>query len=163
MAALQTTTNPASRHPLAVESREMIKSCKQQNKNLSLFWIKAHAGLPGNERADELAKAAALKLKKSPDYSLCPISFAKRNIRGETRKEWNQRYINGETASVTKLFFPDALAAHRIIKKMTIEAETTQLLTGHGGFSSYLYKFRCKDNPSCTCDPGVDETVLHLL
>ncbi|XP_061726217.1 uncharacterized protein LOC133531843 [Cydia pomonella] len=162
MAALQATVNPNSRHPLAVESREMIKRCKDQNKNLSLFWIKAHAGLPGNERADELAKAAALKLKKSPDYSMCPISFVKRNLRIQTMSEWNQRYVTGETASVTKTFFPDALAAYRVVKKMKVEAETTQLMTGHGGFSSYLYQYKCKDNPSCTCDPEVEETVLHL-
>ncbi|CAK1599374.1 unnamed protein product [Parnassius mnemosyne] len=38
-----------------------------------------------------------------------------------------------------------------------------QAMTGHGGFSEYLYRFRCKENPSCVCESGVEETVLHVL
>ena len=37
------------------------------------------------------------------------------------------------------------------------------MLTGHGGFSEYLTRFKCKVDPSCTCSPGIAETVLHVL
>ncbi|XP_063897101.1 uncharacterized protein LOC126053517 [Helicoverpa armigera] len=66
MAALQTVTNVSAPHPLAVETRDTIR-LKLQNKSVSLFWIKAHR-IEGNERADQLAKEAALKSKKKPDY-----------------------------------------------------------------------------------------------
>lgn len=36
-------------------------------------------------------------------------------------------------------------------------------MTGHGGFSEYLTRFKCKENPSCICDPGVSESVQHIL
>ncbi|XP_048489535.1 uncharacterized protein LOC125491477 [Plutella xylostella] len=91
--ALETVTNNNTRHPLALEVRQNIRTCKLQDKEISLFWIKAHAGLAGNERADHLAKEAALKLKKKPDYDQCPVSFAKRQIRLESLGEWNRRYI----------------------------------------------------------------------
>nr|XP_037877563.1 uncharacterized protein LOC119631142 [Bombyx mori] len=95
MSALQTVTNVSSPHPLAVETRDTIRRCMLQNKSVSLFWIKAHVGLEGNERADQLAKEAALRSKRKPDYDLCPISFVRRQIRLETLDEWDRRYRSG--------------------------------------------------------------------
>lgn len=161
--ALQTVTNSYSLHPLAVETRANIRNSRVQNKEISLFWIKAHAGLVGNERADELAKEAAKRMKRKPDYDLCPISFVKRQTRLDTLDEWNRRYSSGETAKVTKWFFPDAVEAYKIVKKLQPDAIITQVMTGHGGFSEYLNRFGCKEDPSCICEPGTKEDVEHIL
>ncbi|XP_063375364.1 uncharacterized protein LOC134662990 [Cydia amplana] len=99
MAALQTLKNSNCLHPLAVEARENIRSCSIQGKSISIHWIKAHAGLEGNERADQLAKEAALDSKQKPEYDLCPVSFVKRSIRLDTLEEWNNRYTSSDTAS----------------------------------------------------------------
>ncbi|KAL0870224.1 hypothetical protein ABMA27_006364 [Loxostege sticticalis] len=163
MAALETVVNHGSLHPLAVESRENLRKAFIQGKDVSLFWIKAHAGLLGNERADDLAKEAALALKKKPDYDRCPVSFAKRTIRYRSIVEWSDRYSKGETAAITKLFFPDAGDAYRLVKKIKPAGLLTQILTGHGGFSQYLHRFKCGESPSCDCDPAVEQTVPHLL
>ncbi|XP_062531476.1 uncharacterized protein LOC134201168, partial [Bombyx mori] len=163
MSALQTITNYDSPHPLAVEARQNIKASLLQGKAVTLHWIKAHAGLKGNERADGLAKEAAENSRKRPDYDRCPISFVKRSLRMTTLEEWNRRYTTGETASVTKLFFPDALVAYRIVRKIQPSNILTQIMTGHGGFSEYLCRFKCKESPSCICDPAVKETVPHVL
>lgn len=80
-AALQTVTNYNSLHPLAVEARQNIKQLFIQNKIISLYWIKAHARLEGNERADELAREAAFGAKRKPDYDKYPVSLVKRNLR----------------------------------------------------------------------------------
>ncbi|XP_045492449.1 uncharacterized protein LOC123691907 [Colias croceus] len=141
--ALQAVTL-SSPHPLAVQTRAALRKAALQRREVSLFWIKAHAGLKGNERADELAKEAALGLR-------------------DTISEWDRRYDVGGTAGVTKLFFPSAAAAYKVVRKMDITHHTTQVLTGHGGFAFYLNRFKLKDNPSCLCQPGVEETVPHLL
>ncbi|GBP72815.1 hypothetical protein EVAR_40316_1 [Eumeta japonica] len=38
-----------------------------------------------------------------------------------------------------------------------------QTLTGHGGFSQYLHRFKLKDSPYCACDPAKIQDVLHVL
>lgn len=162
-AALQIVAKSDSRHPLAMEARVTIRDCVNQNKQISLFWIKAHIGLKGNERADELAKEAALLSKKKPDYELCPISFVKRQLRQNTIELWNKRYKECNTAAITKIFLPCAKVAYYTVKKIDVTGITTQLLTGHGGFSEYLNRFGCKEDPSCFCETGESESVVHLI
>ncbi|XP_048483908.1 uncharacterized protein LOC125490015 [Plutella xylostella] len=116
--ALETIANNYAPHPLAVETRCNLNQCKLQNKQVSLFWIKAHAGLEGNEQADALAKQAAKDMKCKPHYDQCPVSFVKRQIRMDSLEEWNRRYKSGTTASVTKMFFPDAVEAYKLVRKI---------------------------------------------
>ncbi|CAH2087894.1 unnamed protein product [Euphydryas editha] len=163
LSALDTITNSSALHPLAVEARGYLRKALNQSKCISLFWIKAHAGLEGNERADYLAREAATESKTRFDYESCPVSFVKRSIRMRSLDKWNLRYREGETAGVTKVFFPDAVAAYRIISKIEVDRFVTQVLTGHGGFSEYLHRFKCKESPSCACDPPCSESVFHLL
>ncbi|XP_052738569.1 uncharacterized protein LOC128198262 [Bicyclus anynana] len=161
--ALETVANNASTHHLAVKSRANIKAIKLQNKEISLFWIKAHAGLDGNERADTLAKDAARKRKKKPDYDLCPISFVKREIRKDSLQKWNQRYKTGETAGITKIFFPDVLNSYNIIRKLQPTYLLTQIFTGHGGFAEYLHRYKRKDCSGCVYNETTKETIPHLI
>ncbi|KAJ2946800.1 hypothetical protein O0L34_g12863 [Tuta absoluta] len=160
--ALETLQNRISFHPIAFNIKKKISELKNEGKNLRLFWIRAHVGTVGNERADELAKQAAHK-KTRADYSNCPPSFIKRSIRQNSLHEWNERYIKGETAAVTKLFLPNAILAYKIIRKINLTPLLVQVLTGHGGFAQYLHKFKIKDSPACTCDPAKEESVIHLI
>lgn len=98
-----------------------------------------------------------------PDYDLWPVSYFKRSIRNVSLDVWNQRYNDGATASTTKMFLPDAKLAYGVVRKFTATSVTTQVMTGHGGFSEYLNRFKCKENPGCACDPDLTETVQHIL
>ncbi|XP_045508097.1 uncharacterized protein LOC123703931 [Colias croceus] len=128
--ALQAVTL-GSPHPLAVQTRAALRKAALQRREVALFWIKAHAGLRGNERVDQLAKEAALGSKRKPDYDLCPVSFVKRILRQDTIGEWDGRYDVGETAGGTKLFFPSAAAAYKIVRKIDITHHTTQRRYSH--------------------------------
>ncbi|XP_060810843.1 uncharacterized protein LOC132904445 [Amyelois transitella] len=160
--ALETVSDSSSLHNLALTARANIKEVMMLGKIINLFWIKAHAGLEGNERADDLAKSAALG-RVRPHYDRCPVSFVKRQIRMDTIDEWNRRYVEGDTASTTKLFFPDAGEAYQILRKIALTPVLVQVFTGHGGFSQYLNRFKCKESPTCACDPANEESIDHVL
>ncbi|KAJ2937354.1 hypothetical protein O0L34_g19238 [Tuta absoluta] len=161
--ALELLNSHDSYHPLVLQIKENLARIAKQNKKLGLFWIRAHVGVEGNERADVLAKDAALHKKTAPNNDQCPISFIKRTIRQDTLQNWNIRYNEKETASTTKAFFPDIIVAHKIMRKIKLSPSITQTLTGHGGFGQYLHRFKCKDDPSCICDPAEEESSLHLI
>lgn len=130
---------------------------------MELFWIRAHTGLPGNERADELAKMAALRSKVAPVYDYFPLSMAKRVIREATIKKWQDRYTESQTGKVTKMFFPDVKSAYKILKEIERDNLTSQMLTGHGGFKAYLSRFGLTTDSACICDGETVEDVTHIL
>ncbi|KAL0852573.1 hypothetical protein ABMA27_016991 [Loxostege sticticalis] len=161
--ALEAVTRGNSTHPLAVQLRSDVAKIAHKGGSLALHWIKAHVGLAGNERADELAKEAALNSKTRADYDACPISHIKGEIRSASLDEWNRRYTESATATTTKIFFPDAIKAYRVVRKIDLDPNVVQILTGHGGFSEYLNRFKCKESPACPCDAQTPETVAHIL
>lgn len=99
---------------------------------MKLCWVKAHAVIDGNDRADELAKKAGLK-KTVSNYDRCPWSHMKKVIRESTIQVWNKRYTEEQTAGVTKMFFLSAEKAFQLIRKIKLTPTLVQVLTGHGG------------------------------
>ncbi|CAK1541875.1 unnamed protein product [Leptosia nina] len=159
--ALEDIVSGRSLNPLVVQTRRTLRSLSKC-KEVRLFWIKAHVGHEGNERADQLAKEAATDRKRKPDFDKCPVSTVKRLLRADSVRRWEEEYNGGTTASTTKIFLPTVATANKLIKKIGLDSGLTQALTGHGGFAAYLHRFNCKDDPICACGGG-DETIIHLL
>ncbi|CAK1554338.1 unnamed protein product [Leptosia nina] len=159
--ALDDIVSGRSLSPLVVQIRETLGSLSN-HKEVRLYWIKAHVGHEGNERADQLAKEAAHDKKRKPDYDRCPVSKIKRLLRTDSIRRWEEEYGGGTTASTTRFFLPTVASALKAMREVGLDSELTQALTGHGGFAAYLHRFKLKDDPTCICGEG-DETVLHLL
>ncbi|GBP95481.1 hypothetical protein EVAR_65212_1 [Eumeta japonica] len=66
-------TGPRTYHPLAHKARRDISEIVAEGRAVCLFWVRAHAGIAGNERADELARRALTK-KTAADYDKFPLS-----------------------------------------------------------------------------------------
>ncbi|GBP34173.1 hypothetical protein EVAR_30725_1 [Eumeta japonica] len=134
--SLEVLTGPKTYHSLAHESGRDISEIVAEGRAVRLFCVRAHAGIAGNERADDLARRVALTKKTAVDYDRFLLSHAKKVIRAASLEEWQQRYA---------------------------ERSTAQTLTSHGGFAQYLFRFKLRHSPHCACDPAKTQDVLHVL
>ncbi|GBP96822.1 Retrovirus-related Pol polyprotein from type-1 retrotransposable element R1 4 [Eumeta japonica] len=161
--SLELLSNPRTGHPLAHAIRESTRNANAEGKEIRFYWLRAHVGIKGNERADELAKIAAQKADADYDYEKIPLSWIKNKIREETILKWQTRYDSSQTGAITKTFFPDAKKAYATIRKLKPTPVQTQIFTGHTGIAEYLHRFKLLQSPSCECDADKIESVWHII
>ncbi|KAL0812196.1 hypothetical protein ABMA28_009571 [Loxostege sticticalis] len=161
--SLELLSGPKLVHPLVKNIKECIADIRAQGRRVRLFWLRAHVGTPGNERADQLAKEGAEREAEVLDYAEVPLSYVKRKIREESLLKWQDRYDSSVTGSTTKAFLPDVRMAYKLVREARLTPLQVQIMTGHGGFGEYLHRFKLKSDPGCECDPAISETVWHIL
>ncbi|GIX78884.1 RNase H domain-containing protein [Caerostris extrusa] len=131
-----------------------IYQIKRNIKNFAgeihLFWIKAHQGFLGNERADELAKEATLL--PSINFHLQYNSlFIKKLIKQETLTEWQNKWS-------TSLKGREVYTLYLEVKTTRIQGDffINMLITGHGAIASYQARFFNKPT-TCNCGHPLED------
>ncbi|XP_023244212.1 uncharacterized protein LOC111642158 [Centruroides sculpturatus] len=125
------------KNPLVIKIQASIAA---SNNNFAISWIRGHAGLLGNERADFLAGEAASLSFNMCLYSLTPASFIKHLLRTDAINTWQERWNNCHEGRTTWKFFPNVPTTNPTFDGHDTHL-FTQFLTGHGGFNSYLCRF----------------------
>ncbi|KAH7962429.1 hypothetical protein HPB52_016030 [Rhipicephalus sanguineus] len=113
---------------------------------LHVFHVPGHSGVFGNEVADFLAQRAAVH---GHDRSLpLPFRAVRQQLRRETLVLWTARWR--ETSTRTELFrwVQDVRALPPYFPS---PAPLVTLLTGHGRFPHYFYRFNIMREPRCPC------------
>ena len=146
---------------------EAANVVERAGASISLHWVPGHTDVPGNERADELAKEAA---KMSPSSNTTSLALTGIRIKSLANKEWREHLNEYTPMAIQKN--PRTYAAKfpwRIGKKLCIPQGTKretasafyQLKTGHGYNKSYLHRIGKSETDSCSC--GARQTPEHLL
>lgn len=153
--------NNSSNHNQLIESiRSKIRILKQNNWEIALSWIKAHAGHRGNELADQLAKQAANDNQIPVCYNRIPKSQVLKELQETTLNKWERQWQTTTKATVTKSFFPSV--KDRLQFKISVTPNFTVFVTGHGRLRSYYHRFKIMDNPQCPCNAAM-QTVDHII
>jgi len=136
--------------------------------DVTLRWVKAHAGTIGNETADFLAKEAAMMSCAGPEPFLpAPLSACKlsvyRWIEEDSKKRWN----NLSFCRQTKELFEQPLRKRGCQSLLSLTRRklrlTLQILTGHGNIGTHNKTTRKWDNDTCRrCGLG-PETRTHIV
>ena len=129
--------------------------------DITLQWIPGHANIPGNERADKLAKKGASCPQTDVPTSL---ETAKQIIRCNKKEEWMNAWAESTTgrAIFTHMTTPTPKDNINSLKR---SEQTTifRLRSQHLPLNSHLKRIGVKADSSCPLCPCPDETVAHNL
>ncbi|GBP68188.1 hypothetical protein EVAR_23339_1 [Eumeta japonica] len=133
-----------SYNPLAHAARRDILDIVAEVGS-ALVWVRAR-GTAGNERADELARNAALKRRQRT-----MIVFRCRSPKRLGRRVWTsgKEIRRGSTGDITSASL--VKEAYGVLSRVSMTPLLAQTLTGHGGFAQYLHRFKLASSPYCAC------------
>jgi hypothetical protein len=116
--------------------------CREAGFNVIFNWIPAHDDIDGNEKADELAKAAAVRgpMSNKANHMVWLGAAAKRVVRERLKKEWVQAWKK-KTSRPTKHLIqargPQVPRYWKGLRKAT-SSVLIQLRTERIGLNQYL-------------------------
>ena len=113
-----------------------------------LQWLPAHCGIPGNERADRLAKSGSKQLQP---MSTSTYQEVKPLLRNSQKYHW--RIATGDYNPST-----DPVSGLPRHEQTTI----FRLRTGHCGLRAHLKRFGIMDSPLCDCKEA-EQAIHHIL
>lgn len=177
-AALRTLLKPSmvSGQVFVRTCQSLLDECAEEGIPVTLQWIPAHIGIPGNEAADRAAKRTAQAAARQPavltnwsntrqNQQYWLAAAAKRRIRQSAKDAWKKEWERGKTAAPTRRLFnvptKKALRYWGGLRKATASI-LIQLRTQRVALNHYLWRINLRDSPLCLCDLG-GQTVRHII
>jgi ribonuclease HI len=166
-----TDPKPGPAQYFALKFHNTLKPLLESNHNLTITvaWCPSHCDIPGNERADELAKQATMLERQIP-FSVTR-SNAKRRAKRSTLLLWQQEWGKNPRVgrfAIANCIPPSLKPTHHLLHlkgKWETYGRLIQCRTGHAYTGEFRRSFipLSPDPSSCPCDNELLETRTHIL
>lgn len=163
--AMKALISPVVTSKLIEECKGYLNQMGQRNR-IHLVWVPGHAGVDGNEKADELAKAGSAGTETRPEPCIpIPQSLCAKAVKDWVRAEHVKRWTAYEGGVHAKHFLPapwrkwtrELITMNRNSIRRVVGA-----ITGHCGLNKHLTRMRILDDSECSCGQD-EETGLHII
>ncbi len=140
------------------------KQCKSH-----IYWVSSHQRIIGNEKADELIKTAASKMRIAKNTEITIINFLKKQIRKEANAQWLKTWkISTKKRNQYRKHASKVNLDHNFLKELQkidrlIFSTFIQLKMRHDYFKSYLHRMSQNDSNKCYEICIEIQTSKHLL
>ena len=133
-AGIQTT-------PLGAAIWRLLSHLTARDQDVTLQWVPAHCGLPGNERADELAKEASSLPQEAP----IDVRTVTKAVSRAAYRAWRHQWPDG----FFKQIWGDRMPSPVLGEDRGAAVDTHQLRAGHWSRSrQYLHRIGCLPSPA---------------
>ena len=162
MSVLQALENCNIKDKKITELSQLISKVITSNGiDITLQWIPGHTNLPGNDRADFLAKTGASNPQTKVQASL---ETAKQTIKQQKRKEWLNQWEQSTKGRLVFQHMPSPNPKDEINQlKRNEQCTIFRLRSGHIQLNSHLKKIGVKTSSACPLCGCPEETVSHHL
>jgi ribonuclease HI len=161
--ALESRKFSCQSHPIVLHCKQIYYDIQRSGHDVTLSWVPAHVGVPGNEIADEMAKNACTNGTMSHQPPL-PPDFKKLS-KHQMLQKWKTKWKNCDTGRLTHSIFPEVTVKpwfHEFQEERGVITTISRIITGHCSAKSHLNRFNIVDDPLCVCRENY-ETVDHLM
>jgi hypothetical protein len=162
---------PSPAQIFALKFHKVIQEILESNENISITvsWCPSHCDIPGNDRADELAKDAT-KLGRQVPYSVSYSNAnrrAKRAVAKMWQQEWEATPKEGHFAIANRIK-PSLKPTKQFLNlkdRREVFGRVVQCRTGHAYTGEFRRSFLplSADPTACPCDNATLESRNHIL
>ena len=133
----------------------------QSDVETSIQWIPGHCYIPGNDRADKLARHETSKKQHDEQVS---YATSKQIIQTKSRKIWHDRWARGNTG---RIYYQDQQTPNQTdsINQLHRAHQTAVfcLRKHHVPLNAHLHRIKKEPPAKCVYCPDSDGTVEHFL
>jgi len=140
---------------------KQAKEITDKGTQITLKWIAGHVDLPGNDKADKLAKEAASEAKDMPDNSIS-MREAKAHINSRILLRWKNRCKTQGSSNLIPKASLKSYESNAITRRAEVRLHRLRL--GNCQLLDHMNYILPDAFPSAICKCGKDrETINHYL